>query len=277
MDNESNIVATVPAVERQTTALTVEQIQGKLADYTDKRNAFRDWILSQAKQDVHFGYPPGISSYDKPGWKARPSLYKAGGDFICDLMRFRVEFKMDADTWKMLGEKQGTICYIAIIRNADSPFYPNAAIDEILGEGRGVFVVGEKKGMGENSGVKMAEKRAKIDAVLNTLGLADLFTQDIEDDAPAPNPRADKDTAAPAAPTRNERAQAKPAAAQNGRKVYDAFLEARPGATQAEFMMWVNSKLAAIGRADNPPTKDSPLTADDADKLIQIINDERGN
>jgi hypothetical protein len=276
MTDESNIVATVPAVERQTTALTVEQIKDNLADYTEKRTAVREWIRGRAVEGVHFGFPPGIPISDKAGWKARPSLYKAGADMLCDLMKLRVEYRMDQDTWRMMGEKPGLICYIATIHNADSKFFPNAAFNEVLGEGRGAFLVGEK-GMKENSAIKMAEKRAKIDAVLNTLGLADLFTQDIEDDAPAPNPRADKDTAAPAAPTRNERAQAKPAAAQNGRKVYDAFLEARPDATQADFMTWVNSKLASIGRADNPPTKDSPLTADDAEKLIQIINDERGN
>jgi len=175
----------------------------------------------------------------------------------------------------MMGEKPGLICYIATIHNADSKFFPNAAFNEVLGEGRGAFLVGEK-GMKENSTIKMAEKRAKIDAVLNTLGLADLFTQDIEDDAPAPNPRADKDTAAPAAPTRNERATAKPAESPKN-KVQSKFFEYQPNATTEEFVAWVNSKVPAIGRAGNPPTKDSPLTADDAEKLIQIINDERGN
>lgn len=273
MVEQSKIVATVEA--RPTTALTVEQIQTNLADYADKRTAVRDWIRGRVVEGVHFGFPPGIPSSDKAGWKARPSLYKAGADMLCDLMKLRVEYRMDTDTWKMLGEKPGVICYIATIHNADSKFFPNAAFNEVLGEGRGAFVVGEK-GMKENSAIKMAEKRAKIDAVLNTLGLADLFTQDIEDDAPAPNPRADKDASAPAAPTRNERAQKAPATSP-GMKAYEAWRETRPDATQADFVAWVNSKLAAIGRTDNPPSKGNPLTADDADKLIQIINDERGN
>jgi hypothetical protein len=275
MVEQANIVATVEA--RPTTALTVEQIQTNLSDYAEKRTAVREWIRGRAVEGVHFGFPPGIPISDKAGWKARPSLYKAGADMLCDLMKLRVEYRMDHDTWKMLGEKPGIICFVATIHNADSKFFPNAAFNEVLGEGRGAFVVGEK-GMKENSAIKMAEKRAKIDAVLNTLGLADLFTQDIEDDAPAPNPRADKDATAPAAPTRNERAQkVGPATVSPATKAYGAWRETRPDATQADFVAWVNSRLASIGRAENPPSKDSPLTEDDADKLIQIINDERGN
>jgi hypothetical protein len=276
MTDEKDIVATVPAVERQTTALTVDQIKDNLADYAEKRTAVRDWIRERVVEGVHFGFPPGIPISDKAGWKARPSLYKAGADMLCDLMKLRVEYRMDQDTWKMMGEKPGLICYIATIHNADSKFFPNAAFNEVLGEGRGAFLVGEK-GMKENSAIKMAEKRAKIDAVLNTLGLADLFTQDIEDDAPQASPKASKGTDAPEAPTRNERAQAKPVGIAPWRKVYDALMEAKPNATKDDFVPWVTSKLASIGRADNPPTKDRPLTADDAEKLIQIVNDERGN
>jgi hypothetical protein len=304
MTDEKNIVATVPAVEpiqaQNMPSLTVEAMKVTLNDYTEKRKAFRDWLKSQLTEGVHYGYTPGTKpNLDASGnmvtnrrnkdgtyskvttspqeWTPKQGLYKAGAQLLCDLVMVRAAFTFDKDVSDALAKsKETTIAFRCDLINLGSPFFPHRQPGEILGEGRGAFNVGEK-GMNENSAIKLAQKRALVDAVLNTLGLADLFTQDIEDDAPAPNPRADKDTAAPAAPTRNERAQTKPAASQNGRKVYDAFLEARPDATQADFMSWVNSKLAAIGRADNPPTKDSPLTADDAEKLIQIINDERGN
>ena len=35
--------------------------------------------------------------------------------------------------------------------------------------------------MRENASIKMAQKAAKVDAVLNGWGLSDLFTQDLED------------------------------------------------------------------------------------------------
>jgi hypothetical protein len=54
----------------------------------------------------------------------------------------------------------------------------------VLGEGRGAGVAGVKRRDG-NGAVKIAQKSAKIDAVINTLGLSDLFTQDLEDTDPA--------------------------------------------------------------------------------------------
>ena len=55
-----------------------------------------------------------------------------------------------------------------------------------MGEGMGVFCVGEKK-MQENAALKMAEKRALVDAVINTVPVAaDRFTQDLEEGEVAP-------------------------------------------------------------------------------------------
>lgn len=308
MVEQSKIVATVgepqtpdPIQAQNMPSLTVEAMKVTLADYTEKRKAFRAWLKDQLTEGVHYGYTPGTKPrYDSRGntvskkrgkdgqytdmvvspeeWTPKQSLYKAGAQLLCDLVMVRAAFTFDKDVSDALARsKETTIAFRCDLVNLGSPFFPHRQPGEILGEGRGAFNVGEK-GMNENSAIKLAQKRALVDAVLNTLGLADLFTQDIEDDAPQANPRADKDAAAPAAPTRNERAQkAGPATVSPAMKAYETWRVTRPEATQADFVAWVNSRLASIGRADNPPSKDNPLTADDADKLIQIINDERGN
>lgn len=156
----------------------VESIKAGLAEYADRRKAFRDWLRSQLIEGVHFGYPPGInpSDADPMRWKAKPSLYKAGADFVCDLMGIRCEFKADIDAWKQLGEPKGTFVMACYLLNKNG---------EIVGEGRGVRKVGDKK-MQENASIKMAEKSAKVDAVLNAYALADLFSQDIGDPADGP-------------------------------------------------------------------------------------------
>lgn len=150
----------------------------------------RDWLRSQLVEGVHYGYPPGCEpKYDERGWvgvwsqggtkyfppsqwTAKPSLYKAGADFVCDLMGVRDEYRADMDGWAQLGSKTDIFVY--------GCYLISRASGELIGEGRGVRKVGEKKG-NENNAIKMAKKSAKVDAVLNAYGLADLFTQDLED------------------------------------------------------------------------------------------------
>lgn len=272
MSTEQNAVVRIEAP--QSMALSTADMEDQLALYTERRTSFRAWLESHMTPDVHYGYPPGISSADKAGWKARPSLYKAGADLLVDLLKVRVEYTMDRDTWEMLGSKPGTICYVARIINTGAPFFKGHEIGAVLAEGRGAFVVGEKK-MGENSSVKMAQKRAKVDAVLNLLGLADLFTQDIEESAPAANPKAAKDADAPEVKPRNQRpAKAEPVQTP-GQRVLVAWAEAKgltPSEATGQCRDWITAKLPAIGRTELP-TKTAPLTDDDAEKLLVLISE----
>ena len=157
---------------------SVDNIRAGLAEYGERRKAFRDWLRSQLVEGVHFGYPPGIrqSDADPIKWTAKPSLYKAGADYVVDLMGVRCEFRADIEAWKQLGEPKETFviaCYLI------------GKSGETIGEGRGVRRVGDKK-MDANASIKMAEKSAKVDAVLNAYALADLFTQDVEDGLAGP-------------------------------------------------------------------------------------------
>ena len=170
--------------------LPVEEMKPVLEEYTKRRDAFREWLLSQLIQGVHFGFPPGCEAQlDKHGnilqknrkgemvsiphtqWRAKPSLYKAGALFLKDLLQLKGEYESDLDGWKMLGEPPGTfVRKCNLIRNGS-----------IVGEGTGAFKVGTK-GMQANAAIKMADKSALVAAVINTLATcADLFTQDPED------------------------------------------------------------------------------------------------
>jgi hypothetical protein len=196
--------------------LPVEHQDKLLAEYKDRRDNFRAWLKAQLIEGIHFGFPPGCEPesqvidgvlcykvwakggakwYPETQWTPKPPLYAAGADFLCDLCGVRPEYKADLQAWQQIGSPPDTFvlaCYLW-----------SKGTGELLGEGRGVRKVGTKGGDANNS-IKMAEKSAKIDAVINTYGLRDLFTQ--EEEAPRPphdNP--ESDPTAPSAQPRNKR------------------------------------------------------------------------
>ena len=183
--------------------VTVEKQEIILTEFDKRREFFRGWLKSHLVEGVHYGYPPGCKpTYDQDGymvqkyydkrsgtykssrvdpaqWKAKPSLYKAGALLIVDLLPIRPDYKTDEGAWKMNGEQTGVFFRTCTLHNA--------ATNEYLGQGTGAFKVNEK-GMNENAAIKMADKRALVAAVINTIPLvADLFTQDMEEgDIPKP-------------------------------------------------------------------------------------------
>ncbi len=197
--------------------LPVEEQAIVLAEYTKRRQHFREWLLSQMIQGVHFGFPPGCrpGNTDEKQWQAKPSLYKAGALLIIDLLKLKVSYQSDKIGWEQAGSLAGTFVMLATL--------VDAATGDIMGEGRGIYAVGEKKGMGANSAIKMAEKRAMVDAVMHSVPMvADLFTQDLETPPPSPAPTADPN--APAADTRDQRRQG-PVTTADIRPAYETWLE----------------------------------------------------
>jgi hypothetical protein len=207
-------------------SVPVQVMQAALGEYADRRKAFRDWLKAQLVPGTHYGFPPGCEpkpdperpgnymiymkggykSYPKAQWEPKPSLYQAGADFIVDLMGARPEFAADIDGWRQLGEPKDTFIYACRLYSR--------ATGELLGEGRGVRAVGQKGGDANNA-IKMAQKSAKVAAVLNTWGLADLWTQDLEDMTPPPhnNPPSDPEAPPPPAPRGKRDSKAHPLAA----------------------------------------------------------------
>lgn len=201
-------------------AVPVERMQAALAEYAERRQAFRDWLLEQLVEGLHYGYVPGTEPrFDSNGntvgkrwnvrekrydetvvspksWRAKRCLYKAGAEFVVDLMNVRAEYAADVPAWQQLGGEPGNfVIKCKLVSRANG-----AAI----GEGIGARKVGTKGG-DENNAVKMAQKAALVAAVLNSYGLSDLFTQDQDNPPPKhDNPPHDE---APKTPPRNKRAE----------------------------------------------------------------------
>ncbi|HUT57811.1 MAG TPA: hypothetical protein VNA25_08150 [Phycisphaerae bacterium] len=137
-----------------------------------RKKAFRDWIMSKLVRGVHYGFPPGCepdTSIDPDQWKARAMLYKAGAQFLADLCDLDPRFEADMPAWEQGGKVAGSHyrhCTLTDRRTG-----------EAVGEGYGMGQVGQKRRDG-NAAIKVGDKCALSDAILNTLGLADLFTQD---------------------------------------------------------------------------------------------------
>lgn len=165
-------------------------------EYMDRRRQFRDWLKSVLIEGIHFGYPPSCQPkindrgevgvwnsktskmewFPKEQWTAKPSFYKAGAQFICDLLNLVPTFQPDVSGWQMLGSIPGTF----VIKCQLYPRGADRTPENVTGEGFGVRRVGDKGGDANNA-LKMAEKCALVDSVLNSFGLSDMFTQDIED------------------------------------------------------------------------------------------------
>lgn len=171
-------------------SLPVEEQRQVLAEYTERRDSFRNWLRAQLKEGVHFGYPPGCEPrfddngnvlvwmkggykpFPKEQWLPKPSFYLAGADFVCDLLGLKPDYAADNGAWQQMGSPVNTFVFACYLRSR--------ANGEVVGEGRGVRVVGQKGGDANNA-IKMAMKSAKVAAVLDTYGLRDLYTQDLED------------------------------------------------------------------------------------------------
>lgn len=119
-----------------------------------KEKCSRPW---ECKNEYHF---------------SKPCLFKPGAEKFCSLLQLRAEFLADKDTLEMVGSAgTGLVAFRCILSHVST--------GNVMAEGRGACAVSEKGGL-VNTTVKIAEKRAQIDAVLR-LGLSDSFTQDLED------------------------------------------------------------------------------------------------
>lgn len=234
-------------------SLSVPEQDAYLAEYWDRRTNFRDWLKSKLVEGIHFGYPPGCEPRQgiKPEqWTAKPSLYKAGAELICNLLDLRVEYEADLVGWQQMGSRPGTFVYACRL-------YPHGGT-ELIGEGRGLCWVEYKK-MGANAVIKMAMKSALVCAVLSAYGLSDLFTQDLEDIAPEPPPEHANPAADPGAPKVPPRGQRKAASGGIARKaniLYANFTQVRKGESggrltgQEILVAWVAFVAQHTGRDD---------------------------
>lgn len=114
-------------------------------------------------------------------------LFKPGSEKFCSLMHIRPKFTYEHVDW----EKGNFVLKCELYsRN-----------DVVIGEGRGAARLSEKTTWTMNNCLKIAEKRAQIDAVLRSGGLSDFFTQDLEDDVEATKAEVSAERSSPSSPS----------------------------------------------------------------------------
>jgi hypothetical protein len=167
-DNENAVV-----VRQETSGMmSVKQV-------ADRVNAVHEILNKVMKKDTHFGTVPGCGN--------KMVLLKPGADVLAMTFRLVPQFRVDRTDLPDGHRELDVTC---------SMFNPSG---ELLGQGVGSASTMEKKyrwrkdGRGNkienediadmyNTVLKIAKKRAHIDATLTVTGAADLFTQDLIDE-----------------------------------------------------------------------------------------------
>lgn len=142
--------------------------------------SMQDWSAQRqvVKRFLHQELVEGTDYYTLriKGRETKPALSKAGSEKFMALFQLHASFAQDTATWTMLGQPQGTLCYVCTLMTRSG---------EVVGEGRGARTVQQDNG-DINKAVKMAQKSSCVDAILRTGALSDVFTQDLDDAQPAP-------------------------------------------------------------------------------------------
>lgn len=163
MTTENKEIAVSP-LEVDSTAL-----EAVMKGEAEKRALITKYISVHMKSGTDYGT---IKFGNK---ESKPSLFKPGSEKFLSLFKLTAQFEKDTDTWEMAGSEAGVFSYKCRLLDSKK---------RLVGEGRGVSKLSEKQGWTINNAVKIAEKRAQIDAVLRTGALSDFFTQDLEDMQP---------------------------------------------------------------------------------------------
>lgn len=146
-------------------SVSVESVKENIT----RMNEIRGLIDGYIQQNLVPGTDYGEIKTDK--FTSKPSLFKPGSEKMCTLFQLKARFKRDDETWEMAGKPQGTFFYVCELIDGNG---------NIWGEGRGAEAAGSKS-RDVNAAIKIAEKRAQVDAVLRVFALSERFTQDIED------------------------------------------------------------------------------------------------
>jgi hypothetical protein len=157
VSNEDKIVSVVPEF-----AVTISEAKARI-------NMLQDFVKEMMIPNVDYGLIPGCN---------KPSLYKSGAEKLCDVYGFSKRIEIinrieNFDKGIFVYEIKATLV--------------NKRTNAIEAEGIGSCNNKEKKYKNMdgfticNTILKMAKKRALIDAVLSATRSSALFTQDIED------------------------------------------------------------------------------------------------
>jgi hypothetical protein len=140
---------------------------------TEKRKIMTKYVRDSLIDGVDYGSIKGTSKTGA-SFNSKKGLFKPGAEKLCSLFHLTPKFEKDNDTWIMFGGKQGVVAFVCRLYNTSG---------EAVSEGRGVGTMAES-GATENKVVKIAQKRAQVDAVIRFAALSDVFSQDLETISP---------------------------------------------------------------------------------------------
>ena len=148
--------------------------QQEITALKEQYDLFRLLQKEVLEADVDYGFPHGRR-------EGKPSLYKSGAEKLTRLFNLIPHFEL------LKSIEQEDYVYYMFKATLTTPS------GQTVGEGFGSCNSKEKKHWNEaplanaNTILKMAKKRAHVDAVLTGLGASNVFTQDLEDmEAPEP-------------------------------------------------------------------------------------------
>lgn len=167
METEQELVPAEAVITPRAVTLTPAMLKRQVERDQDLRTVLNDYIDKNMVKGKDYG------SITVKGTQSKPSLLKPGAEKFCSLFKVRATFRKDDETCEMLGNTPGIVAYVCELVDSKG---------QVIGEGRGVYKVElTDSDFNINKAVKIAEKRAQVDAVLRTGGLSDFFTQDMED------------------------------------------------------------------------------------------------
>lgn len=162
--SKNNELTVVEPKELVGPSMSAHGLAGALQEEGKKRQLLKEYIQNNLVEGVDFGkikLREGMS---------KDCLFKPGAEKICSLLNLIPSFSIDKDMIPIVGAE--VIPYVCHLTNRHT--------GAIEGEGRGSCSLKEKNG-NANIAIKIAQKRAQIDAVLRVSALSGQFTQDIEE------------------------------------------------------------------------------------------------
>lgn len=164
--NDSKPSNEIAVVEQKEQGLAVlgpkADLENRMTVYHEAKEIIVKYIDKNFTKGVDFGWTDERA-------KDKMTLKKPGAEKICRLFNTSPVWENDWDTWKMLGEPAGIICYICYIVDNKT--------GNKVGQGRGAEKLGNK-GRDANKAIKNAEKTSLVDACLYTFMMSEKFTQD---------------------------------------------------------------------------------------------------
>lgn len=147
----------------ETALTTTGNMEQRLEIMKKERSLMDQFVRSQLTDGVD--YAPAYNG-------AKPTLLKPGSEKVALLLNLMPVFEVDHETHNILSAavKDDTICYRCRL--------VSRATGETVADGRGACSIKSKRG-DVNTAIKIAEKRAQLDATLRVAALSDRFTQDM--------------------------------------------------------------------------------------------------